>query len=373
MLRSSSFTAAAVSVLLVPLIGGSPACSASVDGNATTGATSTGSGGAGGGGGDSETVASSGGVGGGGGSGGAAPSCEPYSGVVLAIDELFVGGRTFAGQTTSDAWEEFGFDLDDSNTVADFAGHCLPVAGGTTAAFVDGPLGRDNSFGRNVLPVVNGLVPPLDGQANDAIQAGQFTQLFAFEGLGSEGDKDPVVTRLYGGANLGMAPAWDGTDCWPLLNETLADPTDLGSAVTSFATAKLSGNLWNSSETQDLVLTLNFLGQAIPIKIYAARLKVTLAPSHEGGALGQLGGYVKTEEFVQTLRSFAGILGKEACTIFDASLADKLRQASDIMDDGTQDPTKTCNAISVGMGFTLRKVGLAGVADPASPPADYCK
>ncbi|MBM4358985.1 MAG: hypothetical protein FJ096_12845, partial [Deltaproteobacteria bacterium] len=250
---------------------------------------------------------------------------------------------------------------------------CKPAAGGTTDAFVDGPSGRDNAFGKTVLPLINALVPPLDGQANDAITAGQFTQIFTFEKLGPEGDKEPVLTKLYGASSLGKSPAWDGSDCWPVLHETLADPKDIGSAKTTFATAKLANNIWTSEGTQELVLTLNVLGQSIPIKLYGARLKVTLAPTHEGGALGQLGGYVKTEEFVTTLRGFAGAINASACTLFDTSLSDQLRRASDILDDGTQDPAKTCNAISVGMGFTLRKVGLGTVAPAAPEPTDFCK
>ncbi|MBM4357218.1 MAG: hypothetical protein FJ096_03830, partial [Deltaproteobacteria bacterium] len=98
-----------------------PGCSAAGDAKTLTSATS----GGGGAGGDSEVASSgSGGSGGGGGAGGAggAPApCDPFDGAVLAIDELFVGGRTFAGETKPDAWEGFGFDLDDSNTVASFA------------------------------------------------------------------------------------------------------------------------------------------------------------------------------------------------------------------------------------------------------------
>lgn len=356
---------------IATLFAGHAACSASVDAG-SSGAATTGSGGSGGGGTVASTSASSGGIGGGGAGGSEPSACTPFDGAVLAIDELYVGGITFDGMTSSNAWKDFGFDLDGQATASDVATHCKPAAEGSTSAFVDGPEGRDNSFGRNVLPAVNALVPPLDGQANDAIDAGQFTQIFAFEGLGAEADVASLVTKVYGGGALGVVPAWKGADCWPVLQESLTDPTQIGSAKAVFATSTLEKNVWSSNGEQDIVLTLNVAGQVIPIKVYKARMRVQLAPTHQGGALGQIGGFLKTEEFVQTIRAVAGAISPAACSLFDSTLADQLRRASDMLDDGTQDPTKTCNAISVGMGFTLRQVAFGAIAPKAPEPIDYC-
>jgi hypothetical protein len=348
-------------------------CSASTEGTGAVSVSASGSGGSGGAA-EAASTSSVGGAGGNGagGAGGSAPKCDPYDGVVLAVDEIYLGANGFDGTQASDAWKEFGFDLDGQTTGADTSMHCLPVMEGTTTAFGDGPMGRDNSFGRNVLPAVNALVPPLDQQANNAIAMGQFTQLFAFEGLGSEANVDKLMTRVFGGAPLGNVPTWDGLDCWPLLHETLKDPGDPSSAKTHFAESKLVNNRWDSNGTQDFVLALNVAGITVPVTIYKARMSVQLASTHEGGALGQIGGFVKTEEFVKSVRVVAGVLGQTACDAFDSVLANQIRRSSDLLDDGTQDPTKTCNAISVGIGFTLRKVALGGVAKPAKPLDDAC-
>lgn len=82
---------------------------------------------------------------------------------------------------------------------------------------------------------------------------------------------------------------------------------------------------------------------------------------------------MKTEEFIKTLRAASGAINPAACTIFDASLAAQLRRASDLLDDGSQDPTKTCNAISVGLGFSLRKVAYGAISPKGAEPIDYCK
>ena len=43
------------------------------------------------------------------------------------------------------------------------------------------------------------------------------------------------------------------------------------------------------------------------------------------------------------------------------------------MADGTNgDPTKTCNAISIGLGFNAKAVKLGAVAPPAQPKPDPC-
>jgi hypothetical protein len=43
-----------------------------------------------------------------------------------------------------------------------------------------------------------------------------------------------------------------------------------------------------------------------------------------------------------------------------------VRRASDILSDGTQDPTKECDGISIGVQFEMKEVQLG----PVGPPAD---
>ena len=52
-------------------------------------------------------------------------------------------------------------------------------------------------------------------------------------------------------------------------------------------------------------------------------------------------------------------------------IAQQIRQAQDILDDGTQGPTKSCNGISVGLGFEAVSVKAGAVLDDPPPP-DPC-
>ena len=85
---------------------------------------------------------------------------------------------------------------------------------------------------------------------------------------------------------------------------------------------------------------------------------------------GTISGVVATEEMVDAFSKAIGTLSPTLCggpTL--ESIKQTIRQASDILVDGTQDPNKECNAVSIGIGFEAVKVTLSGTAvdPPASP------
>ncbi len=95
----------------------------------------------------------------------------------------------------------------------------------------------------------------------------------------------------------------------------------------------------------------------------------TQAPSD-----GTIAGVIDTEQFISELAKVAGSFDTSLCSgsTFD-SIAQQIRQASDIMSDGTNgDPSKTCDAISIGLGFNGHGVTLGDVAAPVTPPPDPC-
>lgn len=346
--------------------GGTDSASSAGGSVAATSTTSTGHGGAGPSSSTASTAASSG-------AGGNDTKCGPYDGLVFAVNELFLGDRTFTKVKSPNAWMDFGFNLDGLNTTNDFSMHCKPYNGGSTASFQDGTNGRDNSFGRNIRPVLEPLLPDsIDNMANQAISSGSFTEIFTFEKLGMMPDMDPLVARMYGGADMGYPPKWDGKDCWPIFSESLIDPKDATTAKVVFPVGKLTNDQFDSNGNTNVVLPINILGQTVSLKVYHVRITFQFSKPHDGAALGQLGGFVKTEEFVQTLKQAAGTVKMSNCGLFDLAIANQIRQASDILDDGTQDPAKTCNAISVGIGFTMLPLTYGKIAPPTQPAQNPC-
>ncbi len=83
-----------------------------------------------------------------------------------------------------------------------------------------------------------------------------------------------------------------------------------------------------------------------------------------------IGGVLNTEEFVAEIKKVGALLGLCDSALF-TNLVNQIRQASDIMADGTQDPTKECNGISMGLGFEMKAVQL-GEVGPPTPVGKSC-
>ena len=87
-----------------------------------------------------------------------------------------------------------------------------------------------------------------------------------------------------------------------------------------------------------------------------------------------LGGVIPTSELVGQSKAKAALISTSLCdgsalqTIIDA-----IRAASDIMQDGTQDPTKVCDGISIGYAFEVKPVQLGAVKDKQAPLPDPCQ
>ena len=299
-------------------------------------------------------------------------------GVALAMDEIYLGDTDWQSLPSANAWELFGKDLDGLTTTStDTTGHCVANAGASPATvFPDGPVGLDNSFGRNVMPLLATVIPNLSQQTNAVIDGGQYTLLMLIEPILSP-NMTGVYANLYGGAPLPAAPLWNGTDCWPVLREDLTDPNNITTAVMQFTDSTVTNDLWESGPgagaTITLTLRLNLGSIVLPLTLREARLELQLSSGYTAGTDGIITGVIDTEELVELLRDALGSTDPSLCqgSTFDA-LALQVRQTSDIMVDGTQDPTATCNAISVGLGFTMSEVRLGQIAPAAVQPVDPC-
>ena len=74
------------------------------------------------------------------------------------------------------------------------------------------------------------------------------------------------------------------------------------------------------------------------------------------------------------LQKVAGRISTQLCggSTLD-TIKQTIRQASDILQDGTNAAGKNCDAISIGIGFTGKRIGdLKTEAKDAVPPPDPC-
>jgi hypothetical protein len=308
------------------------------------------------------------------GSGGAPPVCDPFvtTGVVLAFNNVFVGETDPGGASSSTAWKQYGFDIDGLVSTAQSPGLCQVVNGAPASTHDDGNNGNDNSFGKNVLPLLLAASSDPTAQLNASIAAGEFTMMIHLKDLAAAPDQAAVTSNLYTGANRGLPPVFDGSDCWPTAAESLVDPTDIDTPKVTFPLAALSSDVWVSGVADSLDLTLFVLGFPLKLTLHKARLSLDLAADHASGVNGQVGGVLDAQEFIAAVKDVvAPNLGGCNSASWGA-VEGQLKLAADIMVDGSQDPNATCNGVSIGLGFTAAKVDLGTVADPVPVIDDPC-
>lgn len=296
--------------------------------------------------------------------------------VTMAISKLYLGDTDPDGTADkANGWKAYGYDLDGKISTATSTDLCKPASGASAKnVYPDGNDGIDNSFGHLILPIILGISSGAADSINQSITGGKFTIMLDMQKLGTGTDYNPLVTNLFAGGDLGSAPKWDGTDKWPVLPELLNDGTTIaGGSKVSFPTSYVTGNTWVSGGKGDVTLALSVSGYSLSLTISNAVISVQLDAGHTKGTKGIIAGVLKTEQLTTQLKEVAGNIDTSLCSgpTIDSIIA-QITQASDILSDGTQDPTKTCDGISIGLGFDANIVQLGDVLPPTTPTPSKC-
>jgi hypothetical protein len=310
-------------------------------------------------------------------------------GQTFAVKNLDLGGDG----SDPNHWKVLGYDLDGRKSNTNSTDHCKLVGVGTPAFIkTDGNNGIDNSFGANIL---SALPSETQSKVDDAIMKGEFTILIQIDKLGAKTDYLNLPAALYAGAARmeadagvdagSIPPTWSGTDEWPvsceLLQSCLVSETPqlpVNSSKVQFLNSYVKAGTWVSGTKGDgiLGLSLSVAGYALNLTIHRAIISAKLGtetPVATSGSNGIVAGILKTEEVLGSLQQVAGKLNSNFCQGEAlASFVDQVKGASDIMVDGTQDPTKTCDGISIGLGFNLGAAKVGKVLDKATPGGDPC-
>lgn len=280
----------------------------------------------------------------------AAAAAAPSSPLVYAI-------RTVDFGETS-GWQHIGLDIDDQDTTASSTNVCRLAQGAPVTVQIDGSCGIDNSFGSNIVPAAAGTVA---AQRNAAIAAGGPTDLLVLYGSVSGPDATSVAGFLLNGLALGHAPRWDGTDAWPIDANSLHG-TDASSATIAFPNGYRVGGRWFGARAMGSgSLTMGDEAPRWPL----TDVSVSLTDSGSNTVSGVLSGIIPTTDLVNVLTEFENATAQ--CSAGNDLVA-IVAGASDILSDGTQDPSRPCNGISVAFNFTASLARLGSVqADPGVP------
>lgn len=312
-----------------------------------------------------------------GGSGGSIPTngCKPTNDTIFALDRLYFGDSDWNDLKDPEAWKNFGLDIDGITSMGTATGVCQPSNGASAATVhLDGPNGLDNAFGQILLPAFLKSIPNLTSQANAALVNGDFTIMVRLGDLGAAADQAAIPAKVYNGAYYFDVPKFDGTDCWPVAPESLTNPTDIDAAIGQYPASTLVANHWDSVSKGDLGLTLQIFNFQGHVTIHHARILMDLDPDHKGTQRGIISGVIDTEEFVVAIDHLMAQFdpATQCSGAFVDQINKQIRQSSDIMKDGTQDPTATCNGISIGLGFKAGTVAFGEIGEALVPVPDPC-
>lgn len=309
----------------------------------------------------------------------AAGPTQPADGTgpsVFAMKRLYVGDvDRFGAPDKVNGWKSFGYDIDGKISTATSTDLCAPLDNASkTDVYPDGNDGTDNSFGANLLPIFTALDTNFSQATDIQIKAGLSTLLFSVEKLGPAADYNPVIVQAYVGANLGDTPKFDGSDAWPVAPESLSNPSDLSQgSKTQFANSYVVGNTVVMKGTGPLNVPVVVSSYPLTFVIQNPIITFVLSADHKSATNGTISGVLDTAQLSDSFRTLAARVDPTFCSgsTID-SIINQIAQASDILSDGTQDPTKSCTGISVGLGFDLGSVTLGPIAPKAPVMPNPC-
>ncbi len=284
----------------------------------------------------------------------------------FAVRKLFFGETDRSGTKSPDAWKAYGRDIDGVDTTNAGTETCKRVAGASASSVLDGPGGLDNAFGRNILSLLEPFAPTPSKNITVSIEAGARTpmiQLIDWKG----GDATPVVSRFVY-AEAGALPKWDGSDEREV---THASPENV------FANGTLQGGAFTSgSGLGSFLLEVAGLGP-VALTVPVKGLRVTMKLSSDGTTAteGIISGVIAEKDLEEAIAKNAGAFNQDLCSGSTIEgFRSAIKQSADILMDGTQDPTKECDGITIGLGFEAVLVTVGDqitTPDPATP--DPCQ
>lgn len=311
--------------------------------------------------------------------------------IYLAITSTRLGSLNRQGNPDPNAWQEIGYDLDGTCTGADTCeGADSPPSCKPTVPQIstDGHFCRDNTFGR--LEFTAALVPELakkyglnDDAFNCALCVGSYNYVLKISGYNGEANDDRVRVDLYPSSGLVKPlpwncadPSWKTRPCFTpdqvfkVEKSGMNDPRpgpDLPDAK-AFDDNAFVKDGYVVISLKDLFLWFpgyNALVTAYPVQLKAGVASGKLARGGDGVwriTDGIIGGRTLAEDLVKGFRRIGFCESDPNYGL----MVDFVAKNLDLLADGTKNPERTCDAMSVGIGFEALQA-VAGPLDDVEP------
>jgi hypothetical protein len=280
----------------------------------------------------------------------------------------FVLDRFELGVSDLNAWRRIGYDLDGRATSREDSQKnkqtiCPRVAGSPSAVLQDGDNGIDNSFGQHFMSVVKALMADVEQKTNERIAAGGYTFILRLDNVGADNNAS-VPGALYLAGPRATAPKFTPDETWPV-----ADLHDMP-PLQVFSNGYMTNGVWVSGELgkETIAAGVPFLGDALVTKLVGGVISVRV----RDGQLGVIAGAVRSDELLATITP--SLMRRGVCPGMPTfgAYATTVQQSADLW-VGATSPSE-CNAMSVGIGFTMKPIkgieGWTGVPAPATPACD---
>lgn len=289
---------------------------------------------------------------------------DPSAPSVFAVSRLRLGLYNADGTYSSDAWRSLGFDLDcDDSSVAVGPALCALYDPTKPEARANGLASRDNSFGHNVAPFINGLTSTFETAQNSAITDGSWSLLISIAS-GTDQMNDAVVAgAVYVAAPLGSQPKFDGADVWSPTAESFSAPGVARSSVLGYLTA----GTWVARHL-DIEVPVSPSEPYPYLHVLDATVSVDLAADRSTGTDGVIAGVIDPTELFESFIEAKAAGDPTKCAAPPNS--PDFRAWSDQPSTGASGGT--CSRISFGAAFEMRRVDLGPVASPNPRPPPVC-
>jgi len=275
--------------------------------------------------------------------------------------------------------QNLGFDLDKVYSCCDAGpGSCSPGVAGAMH-YCDDPGGRDNNASA-LLALLASLAPTQFNTSTIAqrLQTGAYSILIQVLDYNGQANDNPVTAAIYAAPGVetdsGVA-AWDGTDHW-YIDQNFVVQADASPLIPTH----IDGNAYVANGT--LVMHLDFpiyLGSStsgsFSISLTAGVVTGDIVPAGNGTyrlANGQLAGRWNVSDLLATVQTlnYMGTPLCEGSQYYELLVKPNICQYVDIMTDPMKDFTGvTCDALSLGFGFTADPALIGDVVPPTTSPA----
>lgn len=290
---------------------------------------------------------------------------------VFAVSFFRLGITRPDGEPTTEAWKQYGFNLDGVCTSAADSetskGTCQRIAGSEADTLTDGDACIDNNFGSKLIPMIRALDPQAEVKIGDGIKKGALTLVVRVEDL-PEG-AGPANGQLFAARARGSGAALDGSDVWDIDTTSVVggDLLKPNATLTGAVTVEGGKRVWSGAAAELPLPAVFISGARGVIAVSGARIDIDLDSGR-----GTIAGYASIGSVKSVV---SGVLANQKLCpgqMLYETVMTNIGRTADMPAKLPHDPGQPCAALSLGLGVELVGGSLGNVVPTPKPPPDPC-